>query len=472
MIKKIKTYLFSFYLVLITVNYYSIFIYINNFSELRLSDITSTILVLSIFGIFIYGFTIVFLRDNNIALFCTVVCLMLFCNYKIIESILQKIFPFLRFWHICGILLCSWLCLCIYIRKKDLSIFNSINKIIGIVFASLILVTVITNLGNIINKIKTLSSPTNNNQIMENKINSNEIKRNVYYLVFDEYSNNNFMEKYYSYDNSDFTNWLEENGFVVSYSSRSESYDTRIVMTNNVNLNYVVSNETVDNATTELRNSGELFQIFDTNGYNVQLIGINDFYGLPTPLDNSNGTPKGGVTNEGFSFSDLIFKNTPFYIFITENNLNQRIKNLNDCISYMSTPTNFKDDGLFTMMHLELPHASFVFDQNGNHVNSAHLSDWQNKKYYLDQFIYTTKKAKEIVESIISNDNDAIILLTSDHSARKMSEIESYDKNQCFVALYDLQNLYDNLEGESVINILRMILNNLFSMDFSMLDQP
>ena len=39
---------------------------------------------------------------------------------------------------------------------------------------------------------------------------------NIYWMIFDEYSNFDVLEKYFDYDNSEFASFLEDSGFTIS----------------------------------------------------------------------------------------------------------------------------------------------------------------------------------------------------------------------------------------------------------------
>lgn len=470
-LKKIFSIICLVFMIFVSINYYAIFLYLSNISEISVGDFWRTSISLCMVGIGIFGISWIAVRVIGNALFITVLFNIVFSNYVLIETVLKKLVPFFRFWHIIAFIIVGWGILCLLLRKKEKSIINDINIVLGIVLIGLVVINIVPNVGNIIEKCNNSEAQDDAQNEEFSPIYQNEETRNVYYLVFDEYSTNSFMEKYYNYDNSEFTDWLEEKGFKVSYSSHSDTYDTKIIMTNNVNLDYITTSATFGEEEQKARQNSKLFGIFRQNGYGVKYIGEDGLYGEVSVTRKENENIKGGVTNEGFSYKDLVLKNTPLYIWITSNNLDARVAELNEYMDYLLDPQNISLGKTLTMMHILLPHASFVFDSDGNAVNAIHLNEWEDGKYYKDQFIFTTKKMKRIVENIISNDKDAIILLTSDHSARNMSKIEDSDKSQCFVALYDT-SIQADIEGESVVNLLRMIVNHLFDMNFELLERP
>lgn len=76
---------------------------------------------------------------------------------------------------------------------------------------------------------------------------SNEKLPNIYYFIFDEFSANDVVQKYYDYDNSAFYNKLEDLGFTVSENSENKSFETITVTANYMNYDYVVTDEDPSN---------------------------------------------------------------------------------------------------------------------------------------------------------------------------------------------------------------------------------
>lgn len=465
---KSKNALLSSYMVGIISGFYTIFLYVNNIKEILFSDFISMLIFMLFIGYSVWGIMFLILRNQVLSAVSSSLFMLLFTNFAMIESVLTHIVAFLKYWHVLAILLVFWICLTLLIKDKNKTVLQDISIIASIAFTGLLLINVVINGGNIITRLASLHKSDDTFLLEDETVNLS--MPNVYYLVFDEYASNSFMEKYYGYDNSDFTDWLANNNFKVSYSSKSDYFETKRVMANNVNLDYIITGENADEAD-NVRKSGLLFSIFQANGYEVRVIGLNDFYGMPDPVSGENFVQDGGVTSDGFGFRELILKNTPLYIYVVSQNLNKHVEEINNCLAYMKEHANFASNGVFTLMHIELPHTPFVFDADGNSVSAAHLNDWENPKYYLEQYIYTTKEMKNLVEDLIEDDPDSIIILTSDHSVRNKPGIETEDKKQCFLAYYN--NVWnEDIEGQSTINILRITVNQLFNLNMEMLSYP
>lgn len=454
--------------VILVSGFYSTFLYLNNVKEVLFSEYFMVTVQTVLIAIIVFGVFEIIFHNIDEAVFMASITIFLFTNYAFIETILTSLFDFLRYWHILIILIALIIILSITFFKTSITIFKEVNQMMMIIFSGLVIFNIITNIGDIVELVSTKMFIS-----QEQKFSSQENQNdspNIYYLVFDEYASNTFMDKYLNYDNSNFTKWLEEAGFKVSYSSYSSHYETVVVMTNNVNLDYIIDSNDPQVAERK-RINNKLFEIFRQNGYSVQVVGLNSFYGMPDPLNSSELQKNGGKTNDGLSFRELVLKNTPLYIQILSQNLNNHQKEIEDCLAYMKDGDNFPASGTFTLMHIELPHAPFIYDADGNSVPAEHMNDWADEQYYLNQFIYTTKQMQDLITALLNNDPDSIILLTSDHSARALQGIEEEDKKQCFLAYYD-KTSEDNIEGESVINVLRKLINNLFDLNMKMIEMP
>lgn len=450
--------------VILVSGFYSTFLYLNNIIEVHFHEYFMITIQQVLIGTIILILFGSILRNINEAVFMTSITMLIYTNFFLIETVLKFVFPFLRYWQMLIIAITFIIVLTIVLFRTIAKILKEINQLIIVIISGLIVLNIITNIGGILQSFNS-AIITKQDEMLSYQENDSP---NIYYLVFDEYASNAFMLKYFNYDNSSFTNWLENKGFDVSYSSHSSHHETIVVMTNNVNLDYVMNSNDPQEAQ-QKRINNKLFEILRQHNYGIQVVGLSSFYGMPDPLNNNETRQGGSKTNDGLTFRELILKNTPFYISVISQNLNQHRQNIENCLAFMKNKNNFPEWGMFTLMHIELPHAPFIYDENGNEVPAGHMNDWANKQYYLNQYIYTTKQMQDLIETLLKNDPNSIILLTSDHSARAFQDVETEDKKQCFLAYYN-RSWEGNIEGESVINVLRQLLNQLFEMDMKMVE--
>ena len=451
-------------LVVITA-YPVIFLYGQNFKEINLEEIVNPIILLEILLGAILLINLILLRQFKRASLITF-CMVVLCDYfMLFLKGVQIIIPAMKYWHMCTILLVIWGAL-IWFNKK---ISDESVK------AGLIGISILANIYVAINLTPVVVDHLQNTNIHSSSdtISANLTDKgmpNIYYLVFDEYSSNEFMKKYYEYDNSSVTDKLTEMGFNISYSSKNEAYMTEICMTNIMNLDYCFdmedeADDSMGSVITEARKNNLLFQILREHGYEIQGIGDADFYGLD---DASDAASLESTTLEGKSFNEIVFENTILGPFVQQNT-STKLESLRKNSEYIKQLYLTPNSGNFVLFHVELPHTAFVADKNGNLINAENRLNWGNKKYYLEQYQYASNMMLDIAEHLVEYDRNSIIVICSDHSARGREEFSDIDKCQIFNSVYFRRENF-NIEVLSGINTIRKILNEVFGLDYAMLE--
>ena len=108
------------------------------------------------------------------------------------------------------------------------------------------------------------------------------------------------------------------------------------------------------------------------------------------------------------------------------------------------------------------PHQPFLFDRNGGAVNPANYDNWEDEKYYLDQYIFVMDQMVQTVENIIENDPESIIIVQSDHGPRFNNEMPEEDKIAILNTVYFKGEEIPEIVGKSGVNTLRMVVNRQF----------
>ena len=454
----------SLWSLMIIVAYPVIFLYGQNVNEIAIGEIIAPIAMLELFLGLILFINLLILRHFERASLITFFVI-IFANYfSLFLTAIQMIIPAAKYWHMCTIFVMVWGAL--LLLNKKISDDTVRLGLIGIcilanVYAVINLVPIAVNYLQNTNPHRELNDTTKNT--------ADRGMPNIYYLVFDEYSSNEFMKKYYDYDNSAVTDELERLGFNISHTSKNEAYMTEICMTNIMNLDYIFDmsdeeDDSMSSVITAKRKDNLLFQLLTEHEYEIQAIGNAEFYGLE---DASNAASLESTSFDGKSFNEIVFKNTIFSPFIKQNTsmkLESLIKN-REYIKQLHLPPN---SGNFVLFHVELPHTAFVVDKNGNPINAENRLNWENKKYYLEQYQYASNMMLDIATQLVEWDENSIIVICSDHSARGREEFSEIDKCQIFNNVYFQGKDFD-IEGLSGINTLRKILNNLFELNFEML---
>lgn len=306
---------------------------------------------------------------------------------------------------------------------------------------------------------------------------------NVYYYLYDEYGGPENLRYYYDYDNSAFYQALEERGFSCSADSyNTESCATVQLVPNLYDLSYDLP---------PYFNSGDgvppkLYQLFLDRGYQVNLISHNDF------LDTDGASSLTDAQQEDsicvYLYQNSLLNWTPLARFVTElpqlRTLAGAETMVQEVLGYLESAWEYTGTTpTLTLGYVQLPHTWFLYDKDGNLQPEDQWLNWKDPQYYLGQLEYTNQRILDQVDSILAHDPEAIIILQSDHGARKGYHMEElyggpYDPETETIHQQNILNCVYlggeavDISGLSGINTLRTVLNQTFGMDYEMLPSP
>jgi hypothetical protein len=80
----------------------------------------------------------------------------------------------------------------------------------------------------------------------------------------------------------------------------------------------------------------------------------------------------------------------------------------NDLINYIR---NNKTKNNFFFVHNMIPNGPMIYDDNCNITGKKY-------PYYINSYLCSIKKVKELTKFIVEHDNDATVLITADHGVR------------------------------------------------------
>ena len=466
-IRKAIQVILSFIGVLACAAFSPLFMYFQNAGEAHFIDVAPTMLMFMAVGLVLYAITLLITRNPSKAGIISIAFLVVFLNYAHIESAIQSLLPSLRYWHILPITVVLLIHLGWIIHKFiPVEITEIITPVTTIVLMGLIVINAISAIPDIAGKI----AAEKEMQQLDHSTNSASVEKkpNIYFLMFDEYASYDFMIKHYDYDNSRLMEKLEKSGFAISRTSHNDSIVTTTVVPNLMNLDYVVTDKNTEYDKALMWKNGALYSLLKDHGYSLH--SILPSYGLPM-LDDTQGSST-AVTVTGDSLKDLLLKSSIVYPFVKTVH--------NDLEGTLSSIESFIKSGeknRFLAAHFKITHTPFMYEQDGsisNYINS----DWKNKQYYLNQYIYASKVIDQLVSCIIKNDPDSIIILQSDHGARASNDPELFkvmfsieDMSHIFNCVYYQGTLLD-IEGLSGVNTHRLVYSKLLNVDLPPVPVP
>lgn len=464
MLLRIKKFVMSYFPVLVASMYSLVFLLCKNISEVTINDLIFPVSIMLLVSAGTYLMFVLLFRDVDRSVFCAALVSLVFANYKLLHQLFSFFFPGLRYWHFAGILLFTMGWLFFFYRKYiSIDVVAIINQVLMLVFTGLILVNGISSMPHIIDRVKAQSSRESGEVSLIDTQKKSE-GPNFYHFIMDEFSAPEIMKTYYDYDPSWFFEWLEEKGFAVGHNNRNETIDTTTILTNLMNLDYIVDNGTPSTERERLRKDAVLPKYLKGQGY--EIIGLGSAY---DEFNVGEETVKAkAVTVGGKSFEYLFFDNTVVYPFISSVNIEERNKILN-AFEWFEDEENLSGNGKYVLTYLLLPHEPFFFDENGGFVDETNHNNWKDKQYYLGQYIYCCKMLQQAIGRIVENDPHAVIMLHSDHSARAADDYELYlkwigihDARRCVNAVYFGGEEFQNIDEISSLNTMRAVLTRLF----------
>lgn len=455
------------------------FLYLNNIGEASLSDTFMPLTISAAIAAVSMAVLVLITKDAAKSAIIAAILYFVAINYALFEKAVQMVFNGAKYWHLMPIAIVLFLHIAYFIIKfmsKDMA--KTVSSSICFVFSALIVVNILTNVQGIANSVKIAFENDSSDELQVGEV--KEGLPNVYMFLLDEYSNFDTIEKYYGYDNSEFHDFLVNKGFTVSEHSSNERQNGLTVSftTNYLNLDYVAFDTDVYAEVLKKRINPPLFKILNENGYSIHHYGNSNIVWNGSYGEGSNNTENKSRTMDGKSFSDLFFSNNIFYVFLQPSTEGEdRQKWINE-YNYIMNSFKGENKSRFVYCHTEGGHSPFVFDENGGAVPQSERENWVDGKYYLGQYKYVTSEITKAIDYLTTNDPNAVIILMSDHSMRNKKDangnhiIKQEDKVVILNAVYFGGQPIPEINNQSGVNSLRLVLNKLFGLDLEILPMP
>ena len=383
-------------------------------------------------------------------------------------------------------------CYYIFKTKKEL---QNITKILNVVSASLILVSVISigtyaiennGLGIVIlendDTIEGIDLDIQNNEMIS-QVGEPEHFPDVYFLILDGYGGKNSLKDDLNFDNSEFIENLEEKGFTVIPNSHSNYPQSFLSIPSTMNMKYLnylkdtLGEESRDQLTAmKMMNNFLAMEIFKSKGYKTVNFLTTDF--------EINADYQACESKRILESNELMSALTKINIFeyvITWIEL-QNTREKQECyFSEISEIHKKFDEPVFVFAHIMVPHPPNVFGPNGEHVMPRiYHNEWgteEDKGRYLDTLQYTNLRLDEFVEKVLKEtDHEPIIIIQSDHGTDFDFNWDDPTNKMLKQRFSNLNAYYfpkggDLLYGDiTPVNSFRIMFNSNFNSNFELLD--
>ena len=317
---------------------------------------------------------------------------------------------------------------------------------------------------------------------------NNDSLRDVYHILLDEHASTSSLKNYFNYDNSNFENFLKDEGFFIPEFSIANYKYTAYAIPSILNMDYITTEwesekelETIAKRTLEENSVTKNFKQLD-----YEIISIHNEYNFQPSEDaiikcDSNvrslkllffyidNTPLTIVKNLGFSILDQTSnsgKGDRSYQPLIEN----RVCAFNELLNIEK---EFPKP-IFFHAHLNLPHSPYLFDSDGNIINTRSLTEDQIPSAYLEQLQYTDNKIMEIVKKLLEKEPKPIIIIQSDHGFRFKIDSNDDELKHSFLnfqAFYFPDKKLDVVKYAEIspVNSFRILFNEYFDTDYELL---
>jgi hypothetical protein len=321
----------------------------------------------------------------------------------------------------------------------------------------------------------------------------------VYYLIFDGYPSNDYLEAHWGIDNTAFTAQLESLGFYLADDSVSNYTYTAASLGSSLNMQYVQDFASAPATRSQLVPfvvDSEVAKIFQIMGYEYLVI-TSGYLPYSTIADmtidvaqsgNLIYTPHGGeVPDARRSYLAYLYSTTFLRIFDPTLSAQpgrvaywQSAVRTNPQLTALQQVAD-NDAPTFTLFHLTKPHGPVTLDRQGGRFEwsddypslSAYLL--QEEFHFADQLGYLNERILEAVEDILQQSSEPpIIIIQGDHGFQIQRLRPEFANSPIPIlnAYYFPGEDYANLrEDITPINSFRILLNQHFGFEYDLLPE-
>lgn len=369
--------------------------------------------------------------------------------------------------------------------KTDLRRFTNILN----VFALVLILFSIFNIALFKYKARDVTENQEINIYKENyDFEAKESFSDIYYLILDGYAAASILNEFYDFDNSEFIDYLTDNGFYIAHKSRSNYSVTWLSIASSLNMEYInylsdsIGGDSADlSVALKKIENNNVIEILKSKGY--KYIHFNSGW---SPTDHNNNADMNIGYYRFSEFQVLLIETSMLKVFdryLVSGDLRESY-----LYNFSKLNESYKIKGpKFVFYHIPIPHPPYIFDENGELPQDAEFkidgSFWKHKDNYTNQLIFINKNIKILIDNIIlKSEKTPIIILQGDHGTR-MSRLKNYTdgekppveavkENMSILNAIYLPNGGDKLLYDSItpVNTFRVIFNFYYNSNYDLLD--
>ncbi len=320
-------------------------------------------------------------------------------------------------------------------------------------------------------------------------------KPHIIYMMPDRYPSNDNLRQFFDFDNSGFANALRDRGFYVWDKQFANYPRTFVSWASTSNMNYLdaTAQEMGENLASHvpvygLIQNSQAVRMLKAQGYHYIHMG-NWWEPTRTNKLADENVVMGGTFGEFLSVymsqTPLFFLNLPF---------GERLENKKACTLYQTEKETLinavrRPDPVFVFWHIFTVHPRYIYDEQGNCLPVS-IGRLKNEKNLKNVFTYHVKiQNREFLDVIdrlrVASSRPLIIVIQSDEGPfpwNMLTNRKGWDfwkapfseksmKQGMFNAMLMPSRDYADFERrQSPVNNFRMIMNEIYGPDVSLLD--
>ena len=237
----------------------------------------------------------------------------------------------------------------------------------------------------------------------------------IYYIILDRYASAGMIAEIYDFDNSDFINYLTDQGFYVASESAANYVRTSQSLASSLNMEYI---DYMDEDSKDLVPLNEkirdnaLQRSLKSAGY--EFINVGSWWEPTRENRYADMNINYGASMSEFSKS-LVGMTMPYSVLtnldlVDDKYMEQWKRTLFEFAS-MADDIPTRDEPTFTFAHLLITHEPYVFDNDGSFLSHEEVSNRSGRDNYVNSVIATNNLVKELVNKLLSTSEVAPIII-------------------------------------------------------------